>query len=44
MGQAISQHDQLFYAFHLDERVLSDHKLRPINVVPDLSWVRGKRS
>ena len=44
MGQAISQQDRLFDEFNLDERVPSDHSLRPINVALALSWLRDERS
>ena len=44
IGQAVGQQHRLFLEFNLDEWVPSDHMLRPINAVLDLSWLRGERS
>ena len=40
MGPAVDRQDRLFYAFDLDDRVPSNHLLRRIDAVLDLSWLR----
>ena len=40
MGPAVDRQDRLFYAFNLDDRVPSNHLLRRIDAVLDLSWLR----
>jgi len=40
MGEQLGRQDRLFYEFCLDERVPSDHLLRRIDSVLDLSWLR----
>ena len=42
MGRLNRDHKQLFYAFDLDEAVPSDHPVREIMRVLDLSWVHGE--
>ena len=37
MRQAVGQQDRLFYEFNLEDRVPSDHLLRRLDAVPDLS-------
>ena len=42
MGQAVGQQDRLFYEFNLEDRVPSNHLLRRIDAVLDLSWLRAE--
>jgi len=42
MGPAVCQQDRLFYEFDLDDRVPSNHLLRRIDAVLELSWLRGE--
>jgi len=42
MGERLGQQDRLFYEFCLDDLVPSDHLLRRIDAVLDLSWLRGE--
>ena len=42
MGEAVGRQERLFYAFDLEEIVPSDHLLRRIDAVLDLSWLRGE--
>ena len=42
MGAPVGRQDRLFYAFDLEEMVPGDHLLRKIDVVLDLSWLRGE--
>jgi transposase len=42
MGQLKHEQEQLFYAFRLDEVVPSDHLVREIAAVLDLTWVRAE--
>ena len=42
MGEALGRQDRLFYEFCLDEVVPTDHLLRRIDAVLDLSWLRGE--
>ena len=42
MGPAVGQQDRLFYEFDLDERIPSNHLLRRIDAVLDLSWLRAE--
>lgn len=44
MGPAVGSKDRLFYEFSLEDIVPSDHFLRKINDVLDLSWLRGELS
>ena len=44
MGPAVGSQDRLFYEFSLEDIVPSDHLLRKINDVLDLSWLRGELS
>ena len=44
MGQAVGQQDRLFYEFNLDERIPTNHLLRRIDAVLDLSWLRPELS
>jgi transposase len=41
MGQAVGQQDRLFYEFKLEDLIPSDHLLRRIDAVLDLSWLRA---
>ena len=41
MGEQVGGQDRLFYEFCLEDRVPADHLLRKIDVVLDLSWLRG---
>ena len=40
MGEQLGRQDRLFYEFCLAEVMPSDHLLRRIDAVLDLSWVR----
>src|SRR6516225_926719 len=42
MGRLNRDQGQLFYCFNLEEAVPSDHQVRRIAEVLDLSWVRGE--
>ncbi len=42
MGAPVGRQDRLFYEFDLEEMVPSDHLLRKIDAVLDLSWLRGE--
>ena len=42
MGRLNHDQGQLFYLFYLDEVVPSDHRVRDIATVLDLSWVHGE--
>jgi len=42
MGEALGRQDRLFYEFDLEDMVPSDHLLRRIDAVLDLSWLRGE--
>ena len=42
MGAAVGRQDRLFYEFDLDEVVATDHLLRRIDAVLDLSWLRSE--
>ena len=42
MGEAFGRQDRLFYEFDLEDMVPSDHLLRKIDAVLDLSWLRGE--
>jgi transposase len=42
MGRLNHDQGQLFYSFCLDEVVPSDHRVRDIAAVLDLSWVHGE--
>jgi transposase len=42
MGAAVGRQDRLFYEFDLEDMVPSDHLLRRINAVLDLSWLRDE--
>ena len=44
MGQAVGRQDRLFYEFNLDERIPTNHLLRRIDAVLDLSWLRPELS
>ena len=44
MGQAVGQQDRLFYEFNLEDRVPTNHLLRRIDAVLDLSWLRAELS
>ena len=44
MGEALGRQDRLFYEFDLEDMVPSDHLLRKIDAVLDLSWLRGEMS
>jgi transposase len=44
MGQSVGQQDRLFYEFNLEDRVPSNHLLRRIDAVLDLSWLRAELS
>lgn len=44
MGPSTGQQDRLFYEFNIEDRVPSDHLLRRIDAVLDLSWVRSELS
>ena len=44
MGRLASDQDKFFYEFRLDDHVLSDHLLRRIDAVLDLSWLRAELS
>jgi len=40
LGKRVGSQDLLFYEFDLDERVPTDHLLRRLDAVLDLSWLR----
>lgn len=40
LGEQVGQQDRLFYEFDLEDRVPSDHLLRRLDAVLDLSWLR----
>ena len=40
MGRLETDQDQFFYSYRLDELVPTDHLVRKLDVVLDLSWVR----
>lgn len=42
MGPATGQQDRLFYAFNLEDRIPSNHLLRRMDAVLDLSWLRAE--
>jgi transposase len=42
MGEPVGRQDRLFYEFDLEDVVPSDHLLRKIDAVLDLSWLRGE--
>jgi transposase len=42
MGAAVGRQDRLFYEFDLEEMVPTDHLLRKIDAVLDLSWLRAE--
>ena len=42
MGRLESSQDRFFYNFCLDDAVPSDHLVRRIDAVLDLSWLRGE--
>ncbi len=44
MGERVGSQDRLFYEFCLEDRVPSDHLLRRIDAVLDLSWLRTELS
>ncbi len=44
MGERVGSQDRLFYEFCLEDRVPSDHLLRKIDAVLDLSWLRTELS
>ncbi len=40
LGERVGQQDRLFYEFDLDDRIPSDHLLRHLDAVLNLSWLR----
>ena len=42
MGAPVGRQDRLFYEFDLEDMVPSDHLLRRIDAVLDLSWLRDE--
>jgi hypothetical protein len=42
MGDPAGLQDRLFYEFDLEDMVPSDHLLRRIDAVLDLSWLRDR--
>ena len=44
MGGLVGRQDRLFYEFCLEDRIPSDHLLRRIDAVLDLSWLRAELS
>lgn len=40
LGERVGQQDRLFYEFDLEDRVPSDHLLRRLDAVLELSWLR----
>jgi transposase len=42
MGRLNHDQEQFFYSFRLDEAVPSDHPVREVAAVLDLSWVHGE--
>jgi transposase len=42
MGPATGQQDRLFYAFNVEDRIPSNHLLRRMDAVLDLSWLRAE--
>ncbi len=42
MGAPVGRRDRLFYEFDLEDMVPSDHLLRRIDTVLDLSWMRDE--
>jgi hypothetical protein len=44
LGEQVGLQDRLFYEFDLEDRVPTDHFLRKIDAVLDLSWLRAEPS
>ena len=44
LGEQVGQQDRLFYEFNLEDRVPSEHLLRRLDAVLDLSWLRAELS
>jgi len=44
LGEQVGLQGRLFYEFNLEDRVPSDHFLRKIDAVLDLSWLRSELS
>jgi len=44
MGRLASDRSKFFYEFHVDDHVPSEHLVRRIDAVLDLSWLRAKLS
>ena len=42
MGRLASDRSKFFYEFHVDDHVPSEHLVRRIDAVLDLSWLRAK--
>ncbi len=42
MGQSVGGQDRLFYEFNLEDRIPTNHLLRRIDAVLDLSWLRDE--
>ncbi len=42
LGEPVGRQGRFFYEFNLEEMVPSDHLLRNIDAVLDLSWLRGE--
>ena len=42
LGAKVGQQDRLFYEFELEDRVPTDHLLRRLDAVLDLSWLRSE--
>lgn len=42
LGERVGQQDRLFYEFDLDDRIPTDHLLRRLDAVLNLSWLRTK--
>ncbi len=42
LGESVGRQGRFFYEFNLEEMVPSDHLLRKIDAVLDLSWLRGE--
>ena len=44
MGPAVGGQDRLSYEYNLEDRVPANHLARRIDLVLDLSWLRGELS
>jgi len=42
LGERVGSQDRLFYEFNLEDRIPTDHLLRRLDAVLDLSWLRAE--